>query len=90
VKAPKRRPHRLFSATPSPRPASAPKGYVTLIKNALDDKHKDLGVEVNRRRRPAATRLPDVQRGLEKDVLFEKKPTLVVIYIGITDVCTGR
>ncbi|HVS38432.1 MAG TPA: SGNH/GDSL hydrolase family protein [Gemmataceae bacterium] len=64
------------------------KGYVTLIKNAVQDKYKDLGVEII----PAGVsgnKVPDIQARLDRDVL-SKKPTIVVIYIGINDVWHGE
>jgi isoamyl acetate esterase len=61
-----------------------PKGYVTLIKNALAEKHKDLGIEVIGAG-ISGNKVPDLQRRLDRDVIA-KKPTLVVIYIGINDV----
>ncbi|HXD86445.1 MAG TPA: SGNH/GDSL hydrolase family protein [Urbifossiella sp.] len=64
------------------------KGYVTLIKNALNEKHKDLGITVIGAG-ISGNKVPDLQRRLEKDVLA-KKPTLVVIYIGINDVWHGE
>jgi isoamyl acetate esterase len=64
------------------------KGYVTLIKKALAEKHKDLGIEVVGAG-ISGNKVPDLQRRLEKDVL-KKKPTLVVIYIGINDVWHGE
>jgi lysophospholipase L1-like esterase len=65
-----------------------PKGYVTLVKNALAEKHKDLGIEVVNSG-ISGNKVPDLQRRLQKDVL-DKKPTLVVIYIGINDVWHGE
>jgi isoamyl acetate esterase len=65
-----------------------PKGFVTLIKNALAEKHKDLGVEVIGAG-VSGNKVPDIQKRLEKDVL-SKKPTIVVIYIGINDVWHGE
>ena len=65
-----------------------PKGYVTVIKNALHEKHKGLGIEVVGAG-ISGNKVPDLQRRLEKDVLA-KKPTLVVIYIGINDVWHGE
>jgi isoamyl acetate esterase len=59
-------------------------GYVTLIKNTLAEKHKDLGIEVIGAG-ISGNKVPDLQKRLDKDVL-SKKPTLVVIYIGINDV----
>jgi lysophospholipase L1-like esterase len=65
-----------------------PKGYVTLVKNALAEKHKDLGIEVVNAG-ISGNKVPDLQRRLQKDVL-DRKPTLVVIYIGINDVWHGE
>jgi len=65
-----------------------PKGYVTLIKNALAEKHKDSGIEVINAG-ISGNKVPNLQGRLEKDVLA-KKPTLVVIYIGINDVWHGE
>jgi lysophospholipase L1-like esterase len=65
-----------------------PKGYVTLIKNALADKHEDLGIEVIGAG-VSGNKVPDLQKRLHKAVL-QRKPTLVVIYIGINDVWHGE
>ena len=65
-----------------------PKGYVTLIKNALAEKHPDLGIEVINAG-ISGNKVPDLQRRLQRDVL-DKKPTVVVIYIGINDVWHGE
>jgi lysophospholipase L1-like esterase len=65
-----------------------PKGYVTLVKARLAEKYPDLGVEVVGAG-ISGNKVPDLQRRLEKDVLA-KKPTLVVIYIGINDVWHGE
>jgi len=65
-----------------------PKGYVTLIKNALAEKHKDLGIEVLNAG-ISGNKVPDLQRRVDKDVIA-KQPTLVVIYIGINDVWHGE
>lgn len=67
---------------------AGPKGYVTLVRKALDEKHKDLGIEIIGAG-ISGNKVPDLQRRLEKDVLA-KKPTLVVIYIGINDVWHGE
>ena len=64
------------------------KGYITVIKNALTEKHKDLGIEVVNAG-VSGNKVPNLQARLEKDVLA-KKPTLVVIYIGINDVWHGE
>ena len=64
------------------------KGYVTLIKNTLAEKHKDLAIEIIGAG-ISGNKVPDLQKRLQKDVL-DKKPTLVVIYIGINDVWHGQ
>lgn len=63
-------------------------GYVTLIRKALTEKHKDLGIEVFGAG-ISGNKVPDLQKRLERDVL-KKNPTLVVIYIGINDVWHGE
>src|SRR5262245_24779064 len=63
-------------------------GYVTLIKNRVMEKHKDLGIEVIGAG-ISGNKVPDLQKRLDKDVLA-MKPTLVVIYIGINDVWHGE
>ena len=67
---------------------AGPKGYVTLIRNELKEKHKDLDLEVINAG-VSGNRVPDIQARLEKDVL-SKKPTVVVVYIGINDVWHGE
>jgi lysophospholipase L1-like esterase len=67
---------------------AGPKGYVTLIRKALDEKHKDLGATVVGAG-ISGNKVPDLQRRLDRDVLA-KKPTVVVIYIGINDVWHGE
>ena len=61
-----------------------PNGYVTLVREAIDAKHKDLGVKVFGAG-ISGHKVPDLQKRLDRDVL-SKKPTVVVIYIGINDV----
>lgn len=63
---------------------AAPGGYVTLVKEQLARTHPDLGIEVIGAG-ISGNRVPDLEERLDRDVL-EKKPTLVVIYIGINDV----
>jgi lysophospholipase L1-like esterase len=61
-----------------------PDGYVTLFRETLEKNHKDLGVEVIGAG-ISGNKVPDVEKRLERDVLA-KKPSVVVIYIGINDV----
>jgi len=63
---------------------AGPSGYVTLVREALDKDHKDLGIEVIGAG-ISGNKVPDLEKRLERDVLA-KKPTVVVIYIGINDV----
>jgi lysophospholipase L1-like esterase len=61
-----------------------PTGYVTLIRNELNARHPDLGIEVLGAG-ISGNKVTDLQNRLSKDVI-EKKPDIVVIYIGINDV----
>ncbi len=61
-----------------------PNGYVSIFRNAVEKHHADLGVEVIGAG-ISGHKVPDLQKRLKRDVL-DKKPTLVVIYIGINDV----
>jgi len=63
-------------------------GYVTLVKKELAKKYPDREIEVIGAG-ISGNKVPDLQKRLEKDVL-DRKPTLVVIYIGINDVWHGE
>ena len=63
---------------------AAPGGYVTLVKELLAKTHPDLKVEIIGAG-ISGNKVPDLEKRLERDVL-SKKPSLVVIYIGINDV----
>jgi lysophospholipase L1-like esterase len=65
-----------------------PTGYVGLIRKHLAAKHKELGVKVINAG-ISGHKVPDLEKRLKRDVL-DKKPTLVVIYIGINDVWHGE
>lgn len=65
-----------------------PKGYVTVIKNALAASHPDLGIEIIGAG-ISGNKVPNLQARVDKDVVA-KKPTIVVIYIGINDVWHGE
>lgn len=61
-----------------------PQGYVTLVKQWLSKLRIDPGIEVIGAG-ISGNKVPDLQKRLERDVL-SKKPSIVVIYIGINDV----
>ncbi len=61
-----------------------PGGYVALFRQAVDDQFGESEVEVIGAG-ISGHKVPDCQKRLDKDVL-SKKPTHVVIYIGINDV----
>lgn len=61
-----------------------PNGYVTLLRNQLDARYPDLGIEVIGAG-ISGNKVTDLERRLAKDVI-DKKPTIVIIYIGINDV----
>ena len=61
-----------------------PGGYVTLVREAVAAALPDKGVEVLGAG-ISGNKVPDLEKRLDRDVL-EKKPTTVVVYIGINDV----
>jgi lysophospholipase L1-like esterase len=63
--------------------ALGPTGYVTLVRSAIADKYKGMGIEVDAVATGGHT-VPDLLKRLDKDVL-SKKPTIVVIQIGCND-----
>jgi len=65
-----------------------PKGYVTVIKNVLNEKHPDLGIEIIGAG-ISGNKVPNLQARVDKDVIA-KQPTIVFIYIGINDVWHGE
>ncbi len=62
----------------------APDGYVTLTAKAIEKAYPDLGIKVIGAG-ISGHKVPDCQKRLDRDVL-KKKPTIVLIYIGINDV----
>ena len=66
---------------------AGPKGYVTLVRQKLGDGDAKgaevIGAGIS------GNKVPDLEKRLERDVL-SKKPTVVVIYIGINDVWHGE
>jgi len=63
---------------------AGPGGYVALCQDAIAKKYPDLEIGVIGAG-ISGNRVPDLEARLDQDVLA-KKPTLVVIYIGINDV----
>jgi lysophospholipase L1-like esterase len=61
-----------------------PNGYVSLFREALQKSRPDSGIQVIGAG-IGGHRVPNLEARLDKDVL-EKKPNVVVIYIGINDV----
>lgn len=61
-----------------------PNGYITVFKNTLAVKHKELKVELINAGE-AGHKLRELQNRLKRDVL-DKKPNIVFIYGGINDV----
>ena len=62
----------------------APSGYVTLVKEAITTKLKDLNIHVIGAG-ISGNKVPDLEKRLDDDVISHK-PSIVVIYIGINDV----
>lgn len=59
------------------------KGYVRIVRETLQEKHPDMGLEVDWVATGGHT-VPDLLKRVDKDVLA-KKPTIVVIQIGCND-----
>lgn len=59
------------------------KGYVNIVREKLQEKHKDKSIEVDWVATGGHT-VPDLLKRVEKDVI-SKKPTIVVIQIGCND-----
>jgi lysophospholipase L1-like esterase len=64
------------------------KGYIQVIRDHLAEKKKDLDIECIGAG-ISGNKVPDLQKRVDKDVIA-KKPTIVVIYIGINDVWHGE
>ena len=63
---------------------AGPNGYVTLVRKAIEERRPNAKIEVLGAG-ISGNRVPDLQKRLKRDVL-DRKPTVVVIYIGINDV----
>ena len=61
-----------------------PNGFVSLVRNAIHERFPELGVKVIGAG-ISGHKVPDLEKRLDRDVI-SKKPTVVVIYIGINDV----
>jgi isoamyl acetate esterase len=64
------------------------KGYITVIRNALDKKYQDLGIVIIGAG-ISGNKVPDLLKRVDRDVIA-RKPTIVFIYIGINDVWHGE
>src|SRR5262249_19772449 len=78
----------IFLGDSNTQEAGGAQGYITLIKKSLDDKSKELGIEVVNAG-VSGDKVPDLQRRVERHVIA-KKPTIVFIYIRINDVMHGQ
>ncbi len=67
---------------------AGPKGYISVIRSAINEKHADLAVECIGAG-ISGNKVPDLQGRVDRDVIA-KNPTIVVIYIGINDVWHGE
>lgn len=67
---------------------AGPNGYISMLRTMLHEKHPDLGLECIGAG-ISGNKVPDLQKRVERDVIA-KKPTIVVIYIGINDVWHGE
>jgi lysophospholipase L1-like esterase len=61
-----------------------PNGYVSLLREELNARYPDLGIEIIGAG-ISGNKVTDLEKRLAKDVI-ERNPTIVVVYIGINDV----
>src|SRR5688500_1933465 len=66
-----------------PKEKGVTRGYVRIFRDAIREKHKDKGIEVDWVATGGHT-VPDLLKRVDKDVIA-KKPTIVVIQIGCND-----
>jgi lysophospholipase L1-like esterase len=66
-----------------PKEKGVTKGYVRIFRDAIREKHKDKGVEVDWVATGGHT-VPDLLKRVDRDVIA-KRPTIVVIQIGCND-----
>ncbi len=78
----------LFLGDSITQAGADPGGYISLIKQALNERHGDLRVKVAGSG-TAGHKVSDLQKRLERDVL-SRQPSLVVILIGINDAVQGE
>ncbi len=67
---------------------AGPNGYITMIRTTLEKKYPDKKIECIGAG-ISGNKVPNLQARVDKDVVA-KKPTIVVIYIGINDVWHGE
>ncbi len=64
--------------------ASAPNGFISLIKKSINAAHPDWGLEMINAG-VSGNKVPDLQARLQASVL-DKKPSMVILFIGANDV----
>lgn len=67
----------------APKDKGVTKGYVRIVRETLQEKHRDKDIEVNWVATGGHT-VPDLIKRVDKDVIA-RKPTIVVIQIGCND-----
>jgi lysophospholipase L1-like esterase len=72
-----------YLAVNLPKGKDVIKGYVSIVRETLNEKHKDKNIEVDWVATGGHT-VPDLIKRVDKDVIA-KKPTIVVIQIGCND-----
>jgi lysophospholipase L1-like esterase len=64
-------------------------GYIQVIREHFAEKKKDLEIECIGAVQ-SGNKVPGLQKRVDKEVIINKKPNIVVIYIGINDVWHGQ
>lgn len=74
----------IFLGDSITRQGDQPGGYVTIVRDTLTARHPDLGLEIIGAG-VSGNKVPDLRERLHQDVL-SKRPAVVFIYVGISDV----
>lgn len=84
IRAPRAGERIVFLGDSITQAGDKPGGYVDLVRSAVKAAHPEAGIEVLGAG-ISGNKVPDLEKRLDRDVLA-KKPTTVVVYIGINDV----
>jgi len=80
--------HIIFFGDSITQQATGPKGFITLVKSSVEAKNPGLGIQFTGAG-VGGNKVSDLQARVQRDVI-DKKPTIVIIFIGVNDVWWGN